>query len=56
LLKNNGTENDFECESYALLKKYINGNQRATWKIEIGPRGDTPPSNDLNFTNKLLMK
>ena len=46
---------DFGCESYALLKKDINGNQRATWQVEVGPHGDTPPNN-LNFTNKLLMK
>jgi hypothetical protein len=47
---------DFGCESYALLKKGINGNQRAMWQVEVGPCGDTPPSNNLTFTNKLLMK
>jgi hypothetical protein len=46
---------DFGCESYALLKKGINGNQRAMWQVEVGPRGDTPPNN-LTFTNKFLMK
>jgi hypothetical protein len=34
---------DFRCESYALLKKGINGNQRAMWKVEVDPRGDAPP-------------
>lgn len=47
---------NFGCESYALLKKKgINGNQRAMWQVEVGPRGDNPPNN-LNFTNKFLMK
>jgi hypothetical protein len=35
------------------LKKNINGNQRATWQVEVGPRGDTPPIN-LTFTNNFL--
>jgi len=47
---------DFRCESYALLKKNINDNQRATWQVEFGPHGDTPPSNNLTFINKFLMK
>jgi hypothetical protein len=34
---------DFGCESYALLKKGINGNQRAMWQVEVGPCGDAPP-------------
>jgi hypothetical protein len=46
---------NFESESYALLKKGINGNQRAMWQVEVGPHGDSPP-NSLTFTNKLLMK
>jgi hypothetical protein len=33
---------NFGCESYALLKKGINGNRRTTWKVEVGPRDDTP--------------
>jgi len=44
---------DFEC---ALFKKGIKGNQRAMWKVQVGPRGDTPHSNNLAFTNKLHMK
>ena len=44
---------DFRCESYALLKKNINDNQRGTCQVEVGPRGDTPPNN-LTFTNKFL--
>jgi hypothetical protein len=36
LFKKNGTENDFRCESYALFKKGINGNQSATWQVEVG--------------------
>jgi hypothetical protein len=35
---------DFGCESYALLKKCINGNQRAMWQVEVGPHGDVPPN------------
>ena len=46
---------DFGCESYALFKKGINDNQRVTWQVEVGPRGDNPPNN-LTFTNKFLMK
>jgi hypothetical protein len=38
---------------YALLKKGISGNQRATWQVEVGSRGDTP-TNNLTFTNKLF--
>jgi hypothetical protein len=45
---------NFICESYSLLKKCTNGNQRATWQVEVGPHGDAPPSNNLTFTNKLL--
>jgi hypothetical protein len=55
LFKKKTLKTDFGCESYALLKKGINGNQRATWQVEVGPRGDTPPNN-LTFTNKFLMK
>ena len=43
---------DFRCESYALLKKGINGNQRAMWKVEVGPCGDTPPNYVYNLTFK----
>jgi hypothetical protein len=45
---------DFGCESYALLKEDINDNQRAMWQVEVGPCGDTPPSNNITFTNKFL--
>jgi hypothetical protein len=31
---------DFRCESYALFKKGIKGNQSATWQVEVGPHGD----------------
>ena len=47
---------DFGCESYALLKKGINDDQRSMWQVEFGPCGDTPPFNNLTFTNKFLMK
>jgi hypothetical protein len=43
---------DFESEIYALLKKDINNNQRATWQVEVGPHGDTPP----NYAYKLTLK
>jgi hypothetical protein len=46
-------ETDFGCESYALLKKGINYNQRATWKVEYGPCGDAPPY--LNFPIRSLL-
>jgi hypothetical protein len=49
---------DFECESYALLKKGINGNQRATWKVEVDPCDDAPRINFpiSSLLNKLLYK
>jgi hypothetical protein len=31
---------DFGCQSYALFKKGIKGNQSATWQVEVGPHGD----------------
>jgi hypothetical protein len=43
---------DFGCEIYALLKKHKR-NQKSTWQVEVGTRGDTPPNN-LTFTNKFL--
>jgi hypothetical protein len=43
---------DFGCESYAFLKKGINGNQRAMWEVEVGPRGDAPPNCSYNLTFK----
>jgi hypothetical protein len=52
--KRTALKTGFGCESYALLKKGINGNQRATWQVKVGPCGDTPPNN-LIFTNKFLM-
>jgi hypothetical protein len=42
---------DFSREIYALLKKGINYNQRAMWKVEVAPRADALPS--LTF---LLLK
>jgi hypothetical protein len=47
---------DFGCESYALLKKDINGNQISTWQVEVVPHGDTHPSNNVTFKNKFFMK
>jgi hypothetical protein len=47
---------DFGCESYSLLKKYINGNKRDMWQVEVGPHGNTLASNNLTFTKKFLMK
>jgi hypothetical protein len=44
LFKKNTLKTNFGCESYALLKKIINGNQRAMWQVEVGPCGDAPPS------------
>jgi hypothetical protein len=38
---------DFGCESYVLLKKGINVNQRATWQVEVGPCDDAPPYLDF---------
>jgi hypothetical protein len=35
---------DFGYESYALLKKGINDNQRDTWQVGVGPRGDALPN------------
>jgi hypothetical protein len=43
---------DLGCESYAFLKKGINDNQRTTWQVEFGPRGDSPP----NYAYKLNFK
>jgi hypothetical protein len=51
MFKKMALKTNFRCESYALLKKDINDNQRATWQVEVGQRGDTPPSNNLTFTN-----
>jgi hypothetical protein len=31
---------NFECESYSIFKKDINGNQSAMWKVEVAPCGD----------------
>jgi hypothetical protein len=56
LFKKNALKTNFRCESYSLLKKGINGNQRSIWKAKVGPHGDTPPSNNITFTNKLFMK
>jgi hypothetical protein len=50
---------DFECESCVVLKKGINGNQRAPWKVEEVPCGDDPPYLNVpisSLLNKLLMK
>jgi hypothetical protein len=69
-LKKMALKMDFRCESYALFKKGINGNQSATWQVEVGPHGDgctmrwlskknhffSNFSYKLTFTNKLLMK
>jgi hypothetical protein len=41
-LKKIALKMNFGCESYALLKKGTNGNQRAKWKVEFGPHGDNP--------------
>ena len=43
---------DFGCESYAILKKNINDNQRAMWKVEVGPCGDAP----FNCAYKITFK
>jgi hypothetical protein len=35
---------DFRCESYALLKKDVNNNQKSMWQVEVGPCGDVFPN------------
>jgi hypothetical protein len=35
VLKKMALKMDFGCESYALLKKGINGNQRTTWQCKL---------------------
>jgi hypothetical protein len=50
LFKKKALKTNFGCEFYTLLKKSINGNQRATWQVEYGPCGDA------SLLNKLLMK
>jgi hypothetical protein len=59
LFKKMALKTYFSCESYALLKKCINGNQRSTWQVKFGPRGDAPPYITISISsllNKLLMK
>jgi hypothetical protein len=43
---------DFRCERHSLLKKGINGNQKSTWKVEVGKHGDAHP----NYTCKINFK
>jgi hypothetical protein len=31
---------NFKCESYVIFKKGLNGNQSATWQVEVSPRDD----------------
>jgi hypothetical protein len=52
-LKKTTLKTDFGCESYALWKKGINGNQRATWQVEVGPRSDAPPYLTLPISSLL---
>ena len=62
---------DFECQGYALLKKYVDINQGTTWQVEAGLCGDgctmrllnknkfpffTNFACKLTFTTKLLFK
>jgi hypothetical protein len=58
LFKKTTLKTNFGCESYALLKKCINGNQRATWQVGVGPCGDAPPLifPISSLLSKLLMK
>jgi hypothetical protein len=59
LFKKMALKMDFRCEIYSLLEKNINGNQRATWQVEVHPRGDAPPYETFpisSLLNKLLMK
>jgi hypothetical protein len=37
---------------YYLFTKGINGNRRATWQVEFGPRGDAPPNCAYKLTFK----
>jgi hypothetical protein len=53
-LKNTALKMNFGCEIYALFKNNINNNQRVTWKVEVGPRGDDPPY--LTFLISSLLK
>jgi hypothetical protein len=55
LFKKMALKTDFGCESYVILKKSINGNQRTTWQVENGPHSDAPPYLTL-FINLLLYK
>jgi hypothetical protein len=54
LFKKNALKSNFGCESYSLFKKGKNGNQRATWQVEDGPRGDAPPNSAYNLTFKYV--
>jgi hypothetical protein len=56
LFKKKTLKTEFGYGSHSILKKGINGNQRESWQVEVGPCGDIPPSNKLAFTDKLLMK
>jgi hypothetical protein len=59
LFKKMALKTDFRCESYALLKKDINGNKRVMWQVKDGPHGDAPPyltMPKISLLNMLLMK
>jgi hypothetical protein len=44
---------DFRCESYVILKKGINRNQRAMWQVEVGPHGDASTYLALSISSLL---
>ena len=53
VLKKTALKTDFEYESYPLLKKNINDNQRAMWQVEVGLCCDAPPYPTFSISSLL---